>query len=152
MGEYTVTLTITDSNNNEVTETTTVWIQESNEAPGKPTITGQTPGTIGIPYDYTFSSADSNDNDVWYIVDWDDISSEELIGPFESGEDITLGHRWSWLGTYTIKVKAIDVFGEESEWGILSVTMPRNREVSRGFFLRLIERLKDTFPLLARLW
>ncbi len=152
LGEYTVTLTITDSNNNEVTETTTVWIQESNEAPGKPTITGQTPGTIGIPYDYIFSSTDPNDNDVWYIVDWDDISSEESIGPFESGEDITLKHRWSWLGTYTIKVKAIDVFGEESEWGTLSVTMPRNREVSRGIFLRFIERLKDTFPLLARLW
>jgi C1A family cysteine protease len=152
LGEYTVTLTITDSDNNEVTETTSIWIQVSNEAPGIPTITGQTPGGVGRAYDYTFSSTDPDENDVWYTVDWGDDTSQVSIGPFGSGEDKTLRHRWAWLGTYTIQVKAIDVFGEESDWGTLSVTMPRTREASRGIFSRFIERLIDTFPILARLW
>jgi hypothetical protein len=33
-------------------------------------------------------------------------------------------HSWSTKGTFTIKVKAKDIYGLESDWATLTVTMP----------------------------
>ena len=57
---------------------------------------------------------------------------------------VNLSHSWEKSGTYTIKVKAKDDFGMESEWGELQVTMPRDKSVSSSLLLKLLER----FPLL----
>ena len=127
-GKYTVTLTLTDSENNMATKTTSVWVQETNNPPNKPTVTGQTPGTIGIPYEYSFSTTDSNDNDIWYMVDWDDGSDLEWLGPFDSGEELSLKYRWTMFGNYELKVKTKDSFGDESPWSDpLPVKMSRER-------------------------
>jgi len=100
--------------------------------PTAPSITGQTNGKAKIEYEYTFNAVDPDGQDVYYYIDWGDTNKEEWIGPYSSGENVNVKHTWSNQGTYTIKAKAKDTHGAESDWGTLSVTMPKNDEVSQS--------------------
>ena len=147
-GNYTVTLTVTDDEDNISVDTTWAWIQESNYPPNKPTITGETHGKFGESYDYTFISTDPEDQDVWYYIDWGDDQYEEWIGPFESGEEVIVSHTWEEKDTYSIKAKAKDIFDAESEWGTLEVTMPVNQQSTHPWLHWFLER----FPFLEYLF
>ena len=138
-----MTLTVTDSKNTKATDTTYVWIQDSNDPPGKPYIDGQTPGRVGEEYTYILESSDPDDNDVWFIVDWGDGTHTNWVGPYASGEKATISHTWDMEGTYTVTVKAKDVFGAEGPEGTLPVTMPK----TSGFFSSFM----DNFPLIFRM-
>ncbi len=94
--------------------------------PYPPTITGPTYGNSGTAYSYEFKTIDPNGDDVYYYIDWGDDTLEEWIGPHTSGEEITISHTWIERGTYEIKAKAKNIYGTESEWGYLEVTMPVN--------------------------
>ncbi len=110
-----------------------------NNPPDTPIIEGPTsvrPGT----YNYTFYSTDPEGDIVFYWINKND-GIVEWIGPYESGEEITIPITWHKKGTYTIRIKAKDIFGNESKWGILEVTVPKNRYM---FFLQWLDR----FPLL----
>lgn len=120
--------------------------QDVNKRPNPPTITGQTNGNAGTPYTYTFTSTDPNGDQVSYYVDWGDNTNTGWFGPFASGTPQTKSHTWSTQGTYTIKAKAKDIYGAESDWGTLTVTMPRNRAIISPLLLRFL----DSFPLLER--
>ena len=100
-----------------------------NEPPDPPIVDGPTNGNAGTEYNYTFVSSDPDGDDIAnYNVDWGDDNTEVVEGPFASGEEIIGSHTWSEKGTYTIRAKATDVYGAESEWGTLSVTMPKNQQ------------------------
>jgi len=101
----------------------TMW----NDPPDPPTITGPLSGTAGEEYEYTFTATDPDGDDVFYYIDWGDDVFEEWIGPYTSGEEIDVTHIWDEQGTYEIKAKAKDIYGAESEWGELEVTMPVNQ-------------------------
>ena len=53
-------------------------------------------------------------------------------------------------GTFKIRVRAKDTFGAFSDWGELSVTMPRNRVVN-NLFLYFLEKHPILYQLLQRL-
>jgi PKD repeat protein len=145
VGEYTVTLTVTDDKNNEATDEATAFIQDSNQAPSTPTIDGPTAGTAHSHLDYTLSSEDPNGNDIYYYIDWDDGYIDEWIGPYQSGEEIIVTHLWSTRGTYNVQVKAKDAFNVESDWETLSVTMPRERFQIMKLFFRIIDKIFNDF-------
>ncbi|EMR75049.1 hypothetical protein MBGDF03_00089 [Thermoplasmatales archaeon SCGC AB-540-F20] len=119
-----------------------------NQSPYTPEIDGLTSGKAGTEYEYTFVTTDPEDDDVYYCIDWDDGTPEVWIGPYESGMDATATHTWSSKGTYIIKAKANDTYGDESEWDYLEVTMPRNRLLANTLFMRLLERFPNIFPIL----
>lgn len=152
LGKHTVTLTITDSENNGATDTTFIWIQESNDPPNKPIIEGTANGGVGKIYEYTFSSLDSDGNDVWYLIDWGDSTNTGWIGPFESEEEVSLKKSWNAKGSYTITVKAKDVFDEESEIATLPISMPIKKASLRFTFLTFIEKILNTFSFLQYIW
>jgi len=57
-----------------------------------------------------------------------------------------VSHTWAERGIYTIIAKAIDIYGAESDWGTLLITMPFNLQLinllSRNTFLsRVFNRL-----------
>ena len=145
IGKYIVTLTVTDSYNNIASSTTSVWIQESNTPPDKPSIAGTNPGKIRRNYAYTFSSTDPEVNDVWYLVEWGDGTQSGWLGPYNSDEKATSSHYWDKMGTYTIKAKAKDVFGDESDWGTLDVTMPRTKASVKFLFFGLLYKIINIF-------
>ena len=118
-----------------------------NVPPDVPTVDGPTRGKAGAEYDYTFVTIDPNDDDVYYYIKWGDGNSTSWIGPCNSSEDITLSHSWAENGTYTIKVKAKDIYDMESHWGELKVKISRNRATVNSLFQLFFER----FTLLERL-
>jgi outer membrane protein assembly factor BamB len=138
-GNYTVTLTVTDDDGNTSTDTTWAWIQETNNPPNKPVLKGPTKGKPGQYYDYSFSAIDPENNNVYYYVDWGDGNEKEWFGPYTSGHEETLSHTWESKGTFTVRVKAKDVYGNESEWSSLEVKMPKS--IPFDSFWQLLERL-----------
>ncbi len=92
--------------------------------PYPPIISGPTSGKTGISYTYNFSSRDPNDDNVYYYVAWGDGTNSSWLGPYASGAQASAAHIWIQKGMYTIKVKAKDIHGAESNWATLPVTMP----------------------------
>ena len=120
-----------------------------NDPPAAPQITGQASGKHGQSYDYTFISSDPNGDQIYFTIEWGDGQTNTWIGPYNSGQPLTLPHSWAKTGTYTIKAKAKDTYGAESGWGTLQITMPLSNNLVRPHFLeQLFERFPHLFPLL----
>jgi len=94
----------------------TVVISGENYAPNAPSKpTGPATGDVDTSYSFTTSSTDPNGDDIRYGWDWDgDNIIDEWTGFYESGESVTLSHRYTSAGTYTIKVIAEDEKGAQS--------------------------------------
>lgn len=60
---------------------------------------------------------DPEGDQTYYMIDWGDGTSSGWIGPFNSGEIVSISHVWSEEGGYQIKVKAKDQ-DEESKLAI----------------------------------
>jgi C1A family cysteine protease len=119
--------------------------------PSDPTITGQSSGNAGTSYPYDFVSTDPEVDEVSYYIKWGD-GSETDWTPFQnSGTKYTESHTWSTQGTYNIEAKARDIYGVESDWEILTVTIPRNKMITNSLFFSLLERFPNAFPILRYL-
>ena len=126
-----------------------VWlikVEKEKQPPNPPIIKGPTSGTVGIAYNYTFLTIDPNGDNLYYDIYWGDGNFEEWFGPFGSGEEVILSHAWSEKGIYTIKARVKNSYGV-SNWGELTVTMPRNRATYNSLFLRFLEQ----FPILQKI-
>jgi len=129
-----------------------VFTKRENQPPATPTITGPAKGKVGTATEYNFTATDPDGDKVYYFIDWGDTTNSSWIGPYSSGEKITQSHTWSEKGTFTIKAKAKDIYGNESDWGTLSVTMPLSYESPHfRFFEWLFERFPHAFPILRDL-
>jgi outer membrane protein assembly factor BamB len=119
------------------------------EPPEKPTITGPSRGKSGMIYNFTFTIHDSDLDDVYLFVDWGDGTDSSWQGPYASDVDITLSHSWLEKGRYTVRAKAKDIHGVESDWATLKVTMPKNKETNvNPLFLRFLENHPHLFPIM----
>jgi rhodanese-related sulfurtransferase len=119
----------------------TGYPMKPNSPPNTPVISGENKGKIGQDYPYIFNTTDIDQNDVYYYVNWSDNTSNQLIGPYHSGEEATLSHTWSEKGKYTVKVKARDIYGAESDYATLEVKMPKtSTTVFHQFLLRIFEK------------
>lgn len=67
-------------------------------------------------YVYNFTIADMNKDDVYLLVEWEDGTQSDWLGPFESGSTISLNHMWKEEGVFTFRAKSKDVYGAESGW------------------------------------
>lgn len=119
-----------------------------NEAPDKPTITGSNNGKVGIPYKYTFTTADTDYDDIYYCIEWDNLSGEECVGPFSVSELGSATHTWEHQGSYTIRVTAKDRYGFESEVATLQVPMAKNRQMPQFF----LEKFQNIFGVLRHVF
>ena len=95
------------------------------DAPLEPTIDGPEEIKLYEKYDFKFKTTSPLDNDVYYWIEWGDLSIVEWIGPYASGETVTLSHKWDWMSSppWTIRVKAKDTDNLWGPWGELTVTM-----------------------------
>jgi hypothetical protein len=119
-----------------------------NNAPSAPEVTGPTQGRTGVTYEWTFVSTDPDGHDITYYVDWgDECGGAEWHGPYPSGEDIIIAHRYTFSNTFIINTMAMDEFGAESNWTYFEVTIPRGKISFNTIIMRLLER----FPMLSYL-
>ena len=120
--------------------------------PNPPIIDGPTHGKAGVAYSYTFVSTNPEANDVYYWIEWGDGAQTEWIGPYPTGQIVTVNHTFTKKGTYMIKAKAKDIHGVESAWATLEVSMPKNSAFTFNFFFQqLFERFPHMFPILRHL-
>jgi outer membrane protein assembly factor BamB len=130
---------------------------ESNNPPMKPTITGRLKGWTLAPIYYGFSTIDPDNNPVSFYVEWGDGTHTDWTGGGDdldmdeaaSDEIVYLEHTYLLKGTYTIKAKARDVFGEESDWATLEISMPKSSVINP--FERFLENHPHLFPILRQL-
>jgi hypothetical protein len=111
---------------------------ENNSPPFAPEIEGPNAGKIKEVYDYNFTASDPNGDNMTYYVEWGDGDINE--GSIESGDKFTLTHSWNVTGDYTIKAKAKDVFGAESEWSTFDVSITKSKS-----YIVLIQLLLQKF-------
>jgi len=79
------------------------------------TPSGPSSGYVGIKYTYSTSSYEPNGDQIKYGWDWDgDNEVDEWTNYYNSGQTASKEHSWSSVGTYNVKVKAMDEFGAES--------------------------------------
>ena len=123
-------------------------VVESNVPPDKPIITGTTEGKIGEEYIYSIESIDPDRNPVSYYIDWGDGLTNETM-EYASAEEVWIWHIYKESGTYTIRVKARDILGEESDWGELTVSMPRYKTTSLLYWF--LEDHPRLFPILRQI-
>ncbi|UCF12802.1 MAG: hypothetical protein JSW06_00720 [Thermoplasmatales archaeon] len=137
-------------------EGTDVWlikIAGENHLPNPPIITGPINGKIWVLYEYNFSLSDPDGDNISFRVDWGIGGPSKLHGPFASGTIVPLNYSWRRRGTYIIRAQAIDVYGAESDWGYLEVTMPMNQQTtfSSWWFMRFLQSHPRMFPILRQL-
>ena len=148
VGYYPVTLRIVDNDN--WTDHKTKTVRVGNYPPTIPVIEGRRRFKEGEGGEcsYTINSTDLDEDSVKYFIDWGDNITVETDW-YESGEEITMNVSIPLeKGTYEIfNIKAIDIFGAESNWATLEVIVPRNIEKVYSLF----QLLFDSFPLLERL-
>jgi len=126
-----------------------VTVMSDNEPPNKPeTPSGEEKGKVGQTYKYTTRTTDPDGDQIYYMWDWGNENFSEWIGPYQSGALASAQNSWSGKGDYSIKVKAKDIDGAESDWSDpLPITMPKNSPYSFGFlFLQILEQLFERFP------
>jgi outer membrane protein assembly factor BamB len=123
---------------------------ESNNPPEAPTITGPTNGEVRQDYTYTFVAHDPDNNPISCYIEWGDGTTTGWTREYASGEQVKIEHTWSRENTYTIRVKAKDVLGEESDWATLEVSMPKNKIINP--FERFLEDHPYMFPILRKIF
>ena len=132
-GIYQVTLTVTDEDGNIGIDNTWAFIDKTNSPPETPKLRGRRIGEKETEYEYTFSAEDPDGDDVYYYLNWGDEywsgTWYPWIGPYSSGEKVTLTKTWDDTGDYTVRVKAKDKYELKSNWGTLPVKIPKNKNL-----------------------
>ena len=110
------------------------------EPPTSPIIEGPHYGIVGQSYNYSFTSIDPDGHNLTYIIQWGGGATTGWIGPYKSGETITLSNTWEHKSTYVMQAKAKDELGGESDWTTYQITMPKN--------INWFEQFLDNHPLI----
>jgi hypothetical protein len=93
----------------------TIRTPHPSQAPDRPSPpNGPHNGIWYEEYTYTSSTTDPEGDDIFYLFNWDDGSTSGWLGPFSSGQTATASHIWTELGTYSVTVKARDIWGAGS--------------------------------------
>ncbi len=94
-----------------------IFMMITNNPPNTPTIpSGRTRGLKGSSYTYNTSTTDPNENNISYMWDWGDGNITGWLGLHPSGQIVSASHTWSVHGSYSVKAKAKDTLGAESNW------------------------------------
>jgi len=119
-----------------------------NYAPIKPSIGGPHKGEQGIQYTFKFNTTDPEGEDIYYQIDWGDGANTGWLGPYSSGEEITLEHTWNAVEKFTIKAKAKDILDDESEWSNYLFSTPKIKWLYNSLLLWLSEHFPIAFKIL----
>ena len=117
----------------------------SNSAPGTPIIDAYTSVEQGNEEFFSVYSEDPDRNPLQFYVDWGDGTNTGWTYEYGSHEINWFEHTYHIRGMYTIKAKARDNSGLESDWGYLDIEVPYSYQYP-GW-----QWLADHFPVLTQL-
>jgi len=113
----------------------------SSNAPSKPTIVGPVSGKPNVKYEFKIKSIDPAGDNVYYYVEWGDGETEEWIGPYQSGEEVTISHIWKCKNTFNIRVKSKNDNSDESPWSTFEISMPKLKALNKAILFEFIKQL-----------
>jgi hypothetical protein len=117
-----------------------------NHPPSDLILDGPTHCKVGVKYEWSFVSTDPDGDNITYYVDWGDVcGGAEWHGPYTSGEEVLLAHKYTSKNTLIINAMAVDEHGAESNMTYFEVTISKVRSVQ--FFGMVLEH----FPMLRHL-
>ena len=147
-GIYTIWLRVTDDDGKQAEDYAIVTITVDNNPPTDLSISGRSSNlNTGAKYNYKVNATDPDGDDIYYYIDWGDGDTVEWAGPFNTSEEQTFNHSWTGSQTtYNIRVKAKDIYGDESDW----VTLQVSTQQAKNSF-SIIYRLLERFPILQKL-
>jgi outer membrane protein assembly factor BamB len=116
------------------------------DAPFAPDINGPTKILPFVNYEYSFKAISPIGNDIYYWIEWGDGQPSKWLGPYKSGEKITLSYTWYTNDKFIIKARAKDTENRWGPWSELTVTTSRDKVTNNVLFWKLLEQ----FPLLER--
>lgn len=137
-----------------MTSTGPIWSftteKAPNEPPTKPDIYGPPSGPPKANLCWVFDSDDPNGNQIKYIIEWGDGKSTETD---YSTVAVEAYHTYEERGEYTIKAKAIDTHGAESDWSdpfTVSIKKSKNKAINTPF-LQFIKNYQNLLSIFQRL-
>ena len=119
-----------------------------NDPPQILSINGTTSGKVGVDYEYCIEINDTEQDDFYVFWDWGNGDTSGWLGPFEYIEEICETHKWDTEGKYTIRAKVKDIWGGESDWAELEVTMPRNKILVNNQFLHFFKKIAQNIYII----
>jgi len=134
LGYHSCEILIDSNVGNGIFPVTVNIVDNINNPPNKPIITGETNGNAGNEYDYIISSVDPDGDDVYFEIEWF-IGCPGIFweGPYKSGEQVIKSNTWNEEGNYTITVRVKDSNGLEGESSTLINTMPNQKFIQSLF-------------------
>lgn len=147
-GTYNIWLKVIDDHDNYDTDYATVIITEDNNPPNKPSITGPSTGTPDEEYDFIVAASDNDGDQVFLYIDWGDGTTVEWDGPYSSGQDVNYNHAWTTAETYTIRLKARDIYNAESGWREMDIIIPRYKMKFDNSLCSIMSRIAELLPIL----
>lgn len=109
--------TTSGNNGADIDAVAIVNIGTNNAAPQNPTLTGPSDSEINDLTTFFIQTTDPNEDQVFYYINWADGTDTEWIGPYDSGELVSLMHTWTTEGSYQIQYRAKDEHELASSWG-----------------------------------
>ena len=103
----------------------------------------------GIPLNFTTTTTDPENDQLYYLWDWGDGNMSDWLGPFNPKDPMTTNYTWYYDGNYSIRVKAKDSNNSESNWSKafvisigpqINVTNPKS-----GFIYLLVPAFNHSF-------
>ena len=126
-------------------------MDEITNSPPTVDINGKQKDKTGEEYTVSVMFYDDEYHDGAIKIDWDDGSDIEWSEYLGADQEYIFEHIWSQDGTYNIKVRAVDMFGAESEWGGMEVKMPKKRSFEQPMMNLFLEKLFILFPWLEKI-
>jgi hypothetical protein len=105
--------------------------------PNKPI--GPINGRIEEEYDFSTNSYDPDGDELYYYWDWDDGYYYQVFGPYQNNFTCIASNTWTDVANFDIKVKAVDIYGGESDWSEpLGISISRSIDKHRSFFIKFL--------------
>lgn len=106
-GIYTIKLTVMDDNDTTNYTEKTIKITTPNNPPNTPIIQGPNNGTVNQPYLFTINSSDSDQDNLKYVIGWDDNTNNKSEW-LTADQVYTVSHQWTNPGIYEIEARVTD--------------------------------------------
>jgi len=87
-----------------------------NSSPDFPDISGPCLGDVDTNYTYYVYTNDTDDDPILFYIDWGDGNNTGWFGPLFPSYPVYKPHSWTEQGGYYVKVKAKDIFYNETSW------------------------------------
>jgi hypothetical protein len=110
------------------------WDNGLNHLPILPIIIGPSTGKTNTPYSFNFETADPNADNVYIYVDMGDGAYSNWEGPFASHDIKNLLYYYEQAGVYTIKARARDEHGVETDLIKFIVIITKDRAINIPFY------------------